>query len=241
MLAGVQLVENVRRCPQCGAYPDATDQYCIFCGQVLSTGEMFQHEQVKARDVYEPVEHPLYRPLEYARMPFLFTQGQAILTRSWIPTQDSPGVRQTYEAEVHVPAGMRAVMQDKVEVGTLPAGARIWDLDLATAAAPEERFDVLVTVMTLHHIHDLMPVLRGFAALLADDGHLCIVDLEEEDGSFHSSDPDFDGHHGLARADLTDQLEAAGFADVRFEHCHEVEKDGRTYPLFLATCHVGRP
>lgn len=44
------------------------------------------------------------------RLPFLFTQGQAILTRTWVPTQDSPGVRQTYEAVVRVPAGMRAVM-----------------------------------------------------------------------------------------------------------------------------------
>ena len=42
--------------------------------------------------------------------PFLFTQGQAILTRTWVPTQDSPGIRQTYDATVHVPAGMRAVM-----------------------------------------------------------------------------------------------------------------------------------
>jgi leukotriene-A4 hydrolase len=44
------------------------------------------------------------------RLPFLFTQGQAILTRTWVPTQDSPGIRQTYEAVIRVPAGMRAVM-----------------------------------------------------------------------------------------------------------------------------------
>ncbi|HEX6252565.1 MAG TPA: M1 family metallopeptidase [Gemmatimonadaceae bacterium] len=44
------------------------------------------------------------------QLPFLFTQGQAILTRTWIPTQDSPGIRQTYSAVVRVPAGMRAVM-----------------------------------------------------------------------------------------------------------------------------------
>jgi len=44
------------------------------------------------------------------RLPFLFTQGQAILTRTWIPTQDGPGMRQTYDAAIHVPAGMRAVM-----------------------------------------------------------------------------------------------------------------------------------
>jgi aminopeptidase N len=44
------------------------------------------------------------------KLPFLFTQGQAILTRTWIPTQDSPGIRQTYEAIIRVPEGMRAVM-----------------------------------------------------------------------------------------------------------------------------------
>lgn len=44
------------------------------------------------------------------QLPFLFTQGQAILTRSWVPTQDSPGIRQTYDAVVRVPAGMQAVM-----------------------------------------------------------------------------------------------------------------------------------
>ncbi|NNC82186.1 MAG: M1 family metallopeptidase [Flavobacteriales bacterium] len=42
--------------------------------------------------------------------PFLFTQGQAILTRSWIPSQDSPGIRVTYNAEVTVPKEMMAVM-----------------------------------------------------------------------------------------------------------------------------------
>lgn len=42
--------------------------------------------------------------------PFLFTQGQAILTRSWIPVQDSPGIRFTYDAKVTVPSDLMAVM-----------------------------------------------------------------------------------------------------------------------------------
>ncbi len=41
---------------------------------------------------------------------FLFSQGQAILTRTWIPTQDSPGIRQTYDARIVVPEGLKAVM-----------------------------------------------------------------------------------------------------------------------------------
>ncbi|WP_282148889.1 M1 family metallopeptidase [Algibacter lectus] len=42
--------------------------------------------------------------------PFLFTQGQAILTRTWIPIQDSPQIRVTYNAKVAVPAQLMAVM-----------------------------------------------------------------------------------------------------------------------------------
>lgn len=42
--------------------------------------------------------------------PFLFSQGQAIHNRSWVPTQDSPGIRQTWSARLVVPEGMRAVM-----------------------------------------------------------------------------------------------------------------------------------
>ncbi len=42
--------------------------------------------------------------------PFLFTQGQAILTRTWMPVQDSPGIRITYDATVRVPKELMAVM-----------------------------------------------------------------------------------------------------------------------------------
>ena len=42
--------------------------------------------------------------------PFLFTQSQAILARTWVPCQDSPGVRMTYEATIHVPRGLMAIM-----------------------------------------------------------------------------------------------------------------------------------
>ncbi|MFZ6009486.1 MAG: M1 family metallopeptidase, partial [Bacteroidota bacterium] len=42
--------------------------------------------------------------------PFLFTQSQAILARSWVPCQDSPGIRFTYQARVTVPKELMALM-----------------------------------------------------------------------------------------------------------------------------------
>lgn len=42
--------------------------------------------------------------------PFLYTQGQAVLTRTWIPCQDSPLNRITYSAKVKVPSELLAVM-----------------------------------------------------------------------------------------------------------------------------------
>jgi aminopeptidase N len=47
------------------------------------------------------------------KYPFLYTQGQAILTRTWIPTQDSPSNRITYSAKVKVPEELMAVMSAK--------------------------------------------------------------------------------------------------------------------------------
>lgn len=57
------------------------------------------------------------------KFPFLFTQSQAILARSWVPSQDTPGIHFTYDAEVSVPKDLLALMsasnpQQKNETGT---------------------------------------------------------------------------------------------------------------------------
>ena len=129
--------------------------------------------------------------------------------------------------------GMRAVLQEKIAAGALPQGARVWDLDLESQPAPDERFDLVVSSMVMHHVADLSTVLSGFARLLDAGGHLCLADLDSEDGSFHTYD--FAGRHGFDRDEVAAALESAGFTGVTVGDCTEIRRDGHVYPVFLAT------
>lgn len=57
------------------------------------------------------------------KFPFLYTQSQAILARSWIPCQDSPGIRFTYSATVEVPGDLMALMSAKNPTGRSETGS----------------------------------------------------------------------------------------------------------------------
>jgi aminopeptidase N len=76
--------------------------------------------------------------------PFLFSQGESILNRSWIPTQDSPGIRQTWEARIVVPAALKAVMSgerltpdgEAADGKTLGGGSRAFRFRMTEPVAP---------------------------------------------------------------------------------------------------------
>ncbi len=56
------------------------------------------------------------------KQPFLLTQSEAILLRTWIPCQDTPSVRVTYNATVHVPVGLMAIMSAENKPEMSPNG-----------------------------------------------------------------------------------------------------------------------
>jgi aminopeptidase N len=72
------------------------------------------------------------------RLPYLYSQGQAILTRTWIPTQDSPGIRQTYAARIVVPKDLRAVMSAEhlTPDGVATGDDRVFEFKLTTPVPP---------------------------------------------------------------------------------------------------------
>jgi aminopeptidase N len=72
------------------------------------------------------------------RHPYLFSQGQAILNRTWIPTQDSPGIRQSWEARIVAPEPLKVVMSGEMlgREGERVPGGRAFRFRMEHAVAP---------------------------------------------------------------------------------------------------------
>ncbi len=68
------------------------------------------------------------------KYPFLFTQSQAILARTWIPIQDGPGFRFSYTAIVEVPRGMMALMSASNPTSTVESGLYRFEMKQAVPA-----------------------------------------------------------------------------------------------------------
>ena len=114
-------------------------------------------------------------------------------------------------------------------------------LNLLTDPAPTQKFDLIVTAMTLHHVPNTDHILRIFHDLLNPGGTLCIADLNQEDGSFHG--PEVDVHHGFDQADLGRRTALAGFVDIQFQSVFTITKERemgtQDYPVFLMTAQRG--
>ncbi len=133
-------------------------------------------------------------------------------------------------------AGLLDVLREKIgqaQVDNLTPLA----LDLLIDPLPAARFDLIYTLMTLHHIADTDKILRAFYDLLKPGGFLGVADLDKEDGTFHEDE--FHGHLGFDRAELAAQAAQLGFQAITFSTVFHMIKDvnniRKDYPLFLLT------
>lgn len=109
--------------------------------------------------------------------------------------------------------------------------------DLLADGIPAERYDCIVSSMTLHHVADTVRLLEAMRSMLASGGHIALADLDEEDGSFHHDNAGVE-HFGFSRSMLAELAARNGFADITCDIVHTVtrpDKSGvmRSYGVFL--------
>ncbi len=135
---------------------------------------------------------------------------------------------------------MLAVAREKIRASRSTRLSAV-QLDLTAGELPDGRFDLICTLMTLHHIPDVDAILGRFFALTSSGGTLCICDLDREDGSFHG--PGFSGHQGFDRAELAAKISRVGFKAARFSTPYRIAKETpsgtQEFPLFLAVAQKG--
>ncbi len=128
--------------------------------------------------------------------------------------------------------GMLNVLRKKIEktgsTNLMPA-----DIGLLEQKEFIGMFDVIYSSMVFHHILDVEAQLRALHPLLKPGGLLITIDLDQEDGSFHRAEPDFNGHNGFDRKAIAEWMQACGFSSVRIDTVYQGKKGELPYSLFL--------
>ncbi len=132
--------------------------------------------------------------------------------------------------------GMLGVLESKVRSLGL-SNVRTQFVDFEKGGSIEDRFHLVMSSMTLHHVKDTAVLFRQWYDLLLPGGLLCAADLDTEDGSFHGNNTGV-FHLGFDRERLKTLLITTGFHDVRFVTAATMMRDvagggKRSFPVFL--------
>jgi ubiquinone/menaquinone biosynthesis C-methylase UbiE len=113
------------------------------------------------------------------------------------------------------------------------------EIDLTSEKPGDERFGIIYSLLTMHHIPDVKKIFGTFHSMLESGGYLFIADLDKENGSFHGSG--FTGHNGFNRLEMKNWCLSVGFTDVEFKTVTSITRelpDGsrKAFPVFFMKC-----
>jgi ubiquinone/menaquinone biosynthesis C-methylase UbiE len=132
--------------------------------------------------------------------------------------------------------GMLNVFKEKIKKQGIN-NIKIFKKDVLSEEFPKRDFDLVITSMTFHHLDDPEEALMKIATYLKNGGYVVIIDLEKEDGTFHSDNTDVK-HFGFSHEEVENWFKNTGFSDFQIKTIYNIEKerDGKTrkYPVFMA-------
>ncbi len=182
------------------------------------------------------------RRLEGARLVFEAIKSKININKNWIVADYGTGtglllihfqpfVKKLFGFDNS--ESMLKMLDKKVKEASIKNVSRVLH-DADKENLPENKFDLFVSRMTLHHISDVQNVLKQAYKSLKFGGKLAIADLETEDGTFHSEPNESIKHFGFNKFEFVEMLKNAGFKNINCETIFSIDKGIKKYPVFLA-------
>lgn len=126
-------------------------------------------------------------------------------------------------------SGMLEVFDKKFE-GNSKVSSKLIDLETQSL---NEKFDLILSSMAFHHLKNPQRMVERLRENLLPGGVLAVIDLDIEDGSFHS-DPANMGVHHFGFAEETIAGWGSGFTRVERQIINVIKKNEGEYKVFLA-------
>lgn len=102
---------------------------------------------------------------------------------------------------------------------------------------PERKYDVIVSMLVIHHVPDIAALMKKFYAILNPGGQLFWIDLEKEDGNFHDDNSGVH-HFGFTKEEIKNYLKEGGMQLKSYDSSlfieREKEEGKKKYSLFVA-------
>jgi cyclopropane fatty-acyl-phospholipid synthase-like methyltransferase len=124
---------------------------------------------------------------------------------------------------------MLEVFQEKAD--TFDCKTEVRELDLSQEIL-DEKFDGIISSMTIHHLEDTQLLFKKFYAMLKSGGFIAIADLDSEDGTFHSDNTGV-FHFGFEQEQLEKIAKKVGFKKIHFKRASTIKKPHATFTVFL--------
>ncbi len=94
--------------------------------------------------------------------------------------------------------------------------------------------DIIIFNMSLHHISNYKKTLSEMMTNnLKPGGIFIIIDLFEEDGSFHTGQEGFEGHNGFDLTELENFFIVNRYSMLHNKHFFTINKKNKDFPLFI--------
>jgi len=95
----------------------------------------------------------------------------------------------------------------------------------------KEKYDLIVTNMTMHHIKDTQDFIKKLSTSLKPNGYLCIADLKSEDGTFHSDNTGVE-HFGFDTQLIYNYFVNSNLNNINLGLLESINKPSNTYEVF---------